>query len=98
MSTGAVIALVILLLVWSAVSGRLERLDISGPILFLGAGMLLSNLSWADVEISVESHTVHGLAEITLALLLFADAARVDPHDLRHTPACPSACSPSGFH
>ena len=85
MSTGALIALAVLLLAWSAVSGRLERLDVTGPIVFLGAGLLLSNISWADVEVSVESHTVHGLAEITLALLLFADAARVDPRDLwRH--------------
>jgi NhaP-type Na+/H+ or K+/H+ antiporter len=89
MSTGAVIVLVVLLLVWSALSGRLERLDVSGPILFLGAGVLLSNISWADVEISVESHTVHGLAEITLALLLFADAARVDPRDLRRSAGLP---------
>ena len=89
MSTGAVIALVVLLLVWSAVSGWLERLDVSGPILFLGAGLLLSNISWAEVEISVESHTVHGLAEITLALLLFADAARVDPRDLQHSAGLP---------
>ncbi len=89
MSTGAVIALVVLLLGWSAVSGRLERLDVSGPIVFLGAGVLLSNVSWVDVDIAVESHTVHTLAEITLALLLFADAARVDPRELRHHAGLP---------
>ena len=33
---------------------------------------------------------MHGLAEVTLALLLFADAARVDPEDLRHTAGLPT--------
>ena len=64
--------------------------------MFLVAGLLLSNISWAGVEISVESHTVHRLAEVTLVLLLFADAARVDLAICAATPACPSACSPSG--
>lgn len=90
MSTGAVIALAGLLLAWSAVSGRLERLDITGPIVFLGAGLVLSNISLAHVEISVESHSVEHLAEITLALVLFADAARVDPRDLRHHAGLPT--------
>ena len=58
-------------------------------IVFLGAGVLLANISWVDVDISVESHTVHTLAEITLALLLFADAARVDPRELRHHAGLP---------
>ena len=57
--------------------------------MFLGAGLVLANISWTNVEISVESHTVHGLAEVTLALLLFADAAQVDPRDLRHSAGLP---------
>ena len=32
---------------------------------------------------------MHGLAEVTLALLLFADAAQVDPRDLRHSAGLP---------
>jgi NhaP-type Na+/H+ or K+/H+ antiporter len=88
-STSATIALAVLLLAWSAVSGRLERFDISGPMVFVGAGLLLSNLSWADIDVSVESHTVHDLAEITLALLLFADAARVEPRHLLHHSGLP---------
>lgn len=89
MSTELVIALVVLLFVWSVLSGRLERLDVTGPIVFVVVGLLLCNGPWAVADITIESDAVHGLAEITLALLLFADAARVDPRDLRHNAGLP---------
>jgi NhaP-type Na+/H+ or K+/H+ antiporter len=88
-SLGALIVLVVLLFGWSVVSGRLERLDVTGPIVFVTAGLLLCNGPSAVVEVTVESHAVHGLAEVTLALLLFADAARVNPRDLRHSAGLP---------
>ncbi len=90
MSPDALIALVALLFAWSVISGRLERLDVTGPIVFVAAGLLLCNGPWAVVDVRIESHTVHGLAEVTLALLLFADAARVDPRDLRHSAGLPT--------
>ena len=89
-TSGAVVALVVLLFAWSVVSGRLERLDVTGPIVFVAAGLLLCNGPWAVVDVRIESHTVHGLAEITLALLLFADAARVSPKDLRRNAGLPT--------
>ena len=70
-------------------SGRLERLDVTGPIVFVVGGLVLCNGPWAAVDVTIESHAVHGLAEITLALVLFADAARVDPRDLRHSAGLP---------
>jgi NhaP-type Na+/H+ or K+/H+ antiporter len=88
-SLGALIVLVALLFGWSVVSGRLERLDVTGPIVFVTAGLLLCNGPSAVLEVTVESHAVHALAEVTLALLLFADAARVNPQDLRHSAGLP---------
>ena len=89
MGPDALIAIVVLVFAWSVISGRLERLDVTGPIVFVAAGLLLCNGPWAVVDVTIESHAVHGLAEITLALLLFADAARVDPRDLRHSAGLP---------
>ena len=57
--------------------------------MFVAAGLLLCNGPWAVVDVTIESHSVHALAEITLALLLFADAARVNPQDLRHSAGLP---------
>ena len=89
MNPDGLIALVVLLFGWSVLSGRLERLDVTGPIVFVAAGLVLCNGPSAVVDVTIESHAVHGLAEITLALLLFADAARVDPRDLRHNAGLP---------
>jgi NhaP-type Na+/H+ or K+/H+ antiporter len=88
-STDVLIAVVALLLGWSLLSGRLERLDVTGPIVFVLAGLLLCNGPWAEIDVTIESPAVHGLAEITLALLLFADAARINPKDLRHNAGLP---------
>ena len=89
MSTGALIAFVALLISWSLLSGRLERLDVSGPIIFVVVGLVLCNGPWAVVDVSIETSAVHVLSEITLALLLFADAARINPQDLRHSAGLP---------
>lgn len=88
-STSVLIAFVALLICWSLVAGRLERLDMTGPMLFVVVGLLLCNGPWAVLDVSIETSSVHGLAEITLALLLFADAARVDPRDLGHSAGLP---------
>jgi NhaP-type Na+/H+ or K+/H+ antiporter len=90
MSTGTQIALVALLFGWSVLSSRLERYDVTGPIVFVIAGLLLCNGEWAVLDVQIDSHAIHGLAEITLALLLFADAARVNPKDLRHAAGLPA--------
>ena len=89
MSTGSLIAFVLLLIGWSLLAGRLERLDVTGPIVFVVVGLVLGNGPWAVIDIAIETSSVHLLAEITLALLLFADAARVDPQDLHHSAGLP---------
>ena len=90
MSTEALIALAVLLFGWSVISGRLERIDVTGPIVFVAAGLLLCNGPWAVVDMTIESQSVHSVAEITLVLLLFADAARVNPQDLRRHAGLPT--------
>ena len=51
MTVASVIALAVLLFGWSVVSGRLERLDVTGPIVFVAAGLLLCNGPWAVVDV-----------------------------------------------
>ena len=77
MTSATLIALSIVLFGWSIVSQRLALSNITGPLLFLVAGLLLGNPDWGIVTVDVESSTVHTLAELTLALLLFADASGV---------------------
>ena len=69
---------------WAVLAERLAARNLTGPLVFLVAGLLLANPSWGIVSVDVESSTVHHLAEITLALLLFADASAVPLTAARH--------------
>jgi sodium/hydrogen antiporter len=53
------------------------------------AGLLLANSSWGIVTVDVASSTVH-VAEVTLGLLLFADASKVPLAAARHDLRLPS--------
>jgi NhaP-type Na+/H+ or K+/H+ antiporter len=85
----ALAVLALLVLAWSIASGRLLRFNITGPLVFTLAGYALGNPDWGPLEVDVRTPTVHVLAEITLALLLFSDAARVNITRLRHDLALP---------
>lgn len=86
---GVVIAAGVLLLGWSVLAGRLTRADLSGPILFVVAGLVLANGAWAPLDVAIDNSSAHLLAEATLALLLFADASRVDLRRLRQDAGLP---------
>jgi sodium/hydrogen antiporter len=75
--------LMLLVLGWAVASHLLGRLNITGALVFLVAGYLLGNPSWGPLAVDVEAPSVHLLAELTLALLLFSDASRVNVAQLR---------------
>jgi sodium/hydrogen antiporter len=77
MDEAALLALALVTFGWAIVSERLAAHNLTGPLVFLVAGFLLGNSSWGVVSVDVESSTVHHLAEVTLGLLLFADASGV---------------------
>ena len=75
---------------WSVLSARLERFDVTGPMAFVVAGVVLCNGPTRLIDLSVETASVHAAAEVTLVLLLFADAARVRPGDLVRSTGLPT--------
>jgi NhaP-type Na+/H+ or K+/H+ antiporter len=81
--------LMLLVLGWSVVSDRLSRWNITGPLVFTVAGFLLANGTWGPIPVNVETPSIHLLAELTLALLLFSDAARVNVSALRRSLGVP---------
>jgi NhaP-type Na+/H+ or K+/H+ antiporter len=85
-----VAAIAVLVFGWAIVSGQLARHNITGPLLFAAAGYLLANPDWGPLSVDVETASIHVLAEITLALVLFSDAARVNVHELRRDLALPA--------
>ncbi|GAA0425975.1 sodium:proton antiporter [Actinoplanes capillaceus] len=66
---------------WGLWSARLGRADLTAPILFVSAGLLLSTGPMPDPETTRE--VVRLLAEITLVWVLFADASRVGLPEFR---------------
>jgi len=65
-------------LIWGLVSARLERWDVTAPIAFLVLGLVAANGPLAVIHLNLHSSDIRSLAEITLALVLFADASRVN--------------------
>jgi NhaP-type Na+/H+ or K+/H+ antiporter len=72
----AVIAGVVLL--YGVGSKVLSRLWISGPMFFVGAGIILGDAGLAWLEFGPGNEGVELLAEATLVLVLFSDATRID--------------------
>src|SRR5271170_1722337 len=66
------------LLIYSAVAGRVERSWLSGPIVFIAAGLLLGPYGLGVVRLNLGAEGLRTLAELTLAMVLFTDAANAD--------------------
>jgi len=68
---------------WGTLSARLERFDVTAPIAFVLAGLLLTHGPLAFLSVAPSRDLIKELAEFTLALVLFSDASRVGLHELR---------------
>jgi NhaP-type Na+/H+ or K+/H+ antiporter len=68
---------------WGALSARLERFDVTAPIIFVAAGLLLTHGPLTIVGLKPSNALIKQLAEFTLALVLFSDASRVGLRELR---------------
>ena len=66
------------LLIYSAVAGRIERSWTSGPIVFTGVGFILGLDGLGVLRINIGGEGLRLLAELTLAMVLFTDAANAD--------------------
>ncbi|UCH40830.1 MAG: cation:proton antiporter [Gammaproteobacteria bacterium] len=63
---------------YSLVAGRIDRAAASGPIVFVVSGFLMGPLGLAWFEASITRAELRVLADVTLALILFIDAANAD--------------------
>ena len=64
--------------VFAAVSERLSKTIITGPMLFVAFGFVIGPKALGVVDLSLDNEVVRTLAELTLVLVLFVDAARID--------------------
>ena len=69
---------------YSIAAARIEKTPFTGPIVFISFGILVGPLGvgWLDLEVTTTELRV--LADLTLAMLLFSEAANVDRSALEH--------------
>ena len=83
----AILAAVVL--IYSAVAGRVARSWLSGPILFTGAGLMLGPLGLDVLRIDIAATDLKAIAEAALAMVLFTDAAHADLRVIRRNVGLP---------
>ena len=70
-------------LLFSLISGRLRGTMITAPLVFAGFGFLVGSGGIDLARTEVDHSIIHFVAELTLILVLFTDAARIDLTRLR---------------
>ncbi|MCX5043496.1 cation:proton antiporter [Aldersonia sp. NBC_00410] len=88
--TWALPAIAAVLLAYSAISRRSAGTPITAPIIFTVAGLVLGATAVGLIDVHASAEAVKLLAEVTLTLVLFADASQVDLSALRTEIALPA--------
>jgi NhaP-type Na+/H+ or K+/H+ antiporter len=70
--------LAVFVFLYSAVAGGVERTVISGPMVFTVVGLVIGPLGLGWLQPDLDNDGLRTLADITLALVLFIDAANAD--------------------
>jgi NhaP-type Na+/H+ or K+/H+ antiporter len=72
------VILSVFILIYSSVAGAVERTWISGAIVFTAFGLLIGPVGLDLISFKADREAIRTLAELTLALVLFTDAAGAD--------------------
>lgn len=78
MNPAALITVAAVILLFGAISRRAERSVVTPPMFFIAAGCLVSAHGLGLLQVDVSGSVMHGLAELTLVVVLFTDASRID--------------------
>lgn len=72
------------IIAFALISKRIEPTIISGPMVFVALGFVLGPKVTDLADLGLEIEAVELVGEVTLAVLLFADASRINVRQLRH--------------
>ena len=70
---------------YSLVSGGLEKTPFNGAVVFTVFGLVLGPLRLGFLNLEVDAEFLSNLAELTLALVLFTDAANANLRELKYS-------------
>jgi sodium/hydrogen antiporter len=80
--SAVLLLLIVLTLGYALVARRLELVGITAPMVFVAAGILLGDAGIGLVPVDLDAPWILICAEVTLAVILFVDAARLRPRDV----------------
>lgn len=84
MNTEAIGAIAIFVLLFGSISRRLEKSVITPPMAYVVYGLLISSAALGLIQsVEIDNEVIRVLAEITLAIVLFTDASRIQLKLLR---------------
>jgi NhaP-type Na+/H+ or K+/H+ antiporter len=83
-------ALAVVVVLYALVASRLDRWWITGPMVFVAAGAVLGPGGLGVLPVSVSHEAVLTVTELTLALVLFADASTIRLRDIEGDAGLPN--------
>jgi len=83
MDLGSIILVAGALLLYALVSGRLQGTMITAPLVFAVFGFAVGTGGFSITDVHIDHSAIHLIAEATLILVLFTDAARIDLNSVR---------------
>lgn len=90
MDTSGFAAVALGVILFACVSRRLENSILTPPMVFTLFGLSLGGAGLGIIDVNFSHSFVHGLAEVTLVLVLFSDAARIDLKSLHKDHSLPT--------
>jgi NhaP-type Na+/H+ or K+/H+ antiporter len=79
----SVLAITLALVAFGLISRKIQGSILTGPILFTVFGLIAGPAAFDLVPLQISNEALHLLAEVTLILVLFSDAASIDLTQLR---------------
>lgn len=83
MDVTGILAITIALIAFGLISRKIEGSILTGPILFSAFGLIAGPAAFGLIPLQISNEGLHLLAEVTLILVLFSDAANIDLAQLR---------------
>jgi len=83
MNEASLLLILIGIALFALFSGPISRGSLTPPMVFTALGIGLSPIGFGVIDLDLDNQVVHIVAEITLILVLFTDAARINLKTLR---------------
>jgi sodium/hydrogen antiporter len=83
MNVTALLTIMLALVAYGLISRKIEGSILTGPILFSAFGLIAGPAAIGLIPLQISNEVLHLLAEVTLILVLFSDAANIDLVQLR---------------